>query len=258
MDDQIGIAANGRGEVRVAGRGQREVALVAVAVAGLFQRPEHQVAQDALLGFAFDLLDQPLVVARREVDIVQRDDLIAESFHRRRAPAQRIAEVRGDLLELQHALGIGALVDAEDGRDFQGFQMRGDGFIGRQHELLDQAMRDVARRARDAGHFAELVELEQRLGQIEIDGPAADALAVQDQRQLLHPLEALDQPLVALEQRWIAFEHAMDRGVGHAFGAADDAASEFLGDHVALRVDLQKRGEHQPVFVRAQRALIGR
>ena len=165
--------------------------------------------------------------------------------------------MRGDLLELQHALGIGALVDAEDGRDFQGFQVRGDGFVRRQHELLDQAMRDVARRAGDAGHFAEFVELEQRLGQIEIDGAAADALAVQDQRQFLHPLEALDQLLIALQQRRIAFEHAVDRGVGHPLGAADDAAGEFLRHHVALRVDLQQRREHQPVLVRPQRALIG-
>ena len=80
-------------------------------------------------------------------------------------------------------------------------QVRRHGFIGGQHELFDDAMGDVARRARDAGHGAPLVEFDQRLGQIEIDGAAAHALAVQDQRQLLHQLEALHQRGVALAQR---------------------------------------------------------
>ena len=37
VDDEIGIAADGRGEVRVAGRGEGEVSLVFLAVAGLLE-----------------------------------------------------------------------------------------------------------------------------------------------------------------------------------------------------------------------------
>ena len=51
-------------------------------------------------------------------------------------------------------------------------QIAGHGLVGGQHELLDDAMGDVAFRAGDAAHQAVLVELDHRLRQIEIDGAA--------------------------------------------------------------------------------------
>ena len=59
------------------------------------------------------------------------------------------------------------------------FQVRRHRFVRGQHELLDQPVSDVARRARHAGHLAEFVEFDQRLRQIEIDRAAAHALAIQ-------------------------------------------------------------------------------
>ena len=166
--------------------------------------------------------------------------------------------MRGDLLEFQHALGVGPLVNAENQRHARGLQMRRHGFVRGQHELLDQPVRDVARRPRDAGHLAEFVEFEQRLGQIEIDRAAPLALAVQDQRQLLHQLEPLRQLRIALTQSGVAFQHSVYRGVGHALRAANHAAAEFLRHHVASGVDFEQSGQHQPVFVRTKRALIRR
>ena len=66
-----------------------------------------------------------------------------------------------------------------------------------------------------------------------------------------------DQRRVAFAQGGIAFENAVHRGIGHALRAADHAARELLRDHVAVRVDFEQRAEHQPILVRAQRALIG-
>ncbi len=71
-------------------------------------------------------------------------------------------------------------------------QVRRHGFIGRKHELLDQPVRDVARAARHAGHFAELVEFDQRFGHVEIDGSAPDAFLIQYQRQLSHQLKPVN------------------------------------------------------------------
>src|ERR1044071_7652840 len=102
-------------------------------------------------------------------------------------------------------------------------------------------MRDVAGRASDAGHLAELVELEQRFRKIEVDRSSANTFPSENERQLLHPLEPLDQTLVALQQFRIALEHAMDGGIRHPLDAADHATGEFLGDHITLRIDLQKR-----------------
>ena len=63
MHHEIGIAANGRSEMRVTGRGQGEMTAILGAVARLFKGPQHEVAEDSLFGFAFDLRNQLLVVA---------------------------------------------------------------------------------------------------------------------------------------------------------------------------------------------------
>ena len=170
---------------------------VSIAVASLFERTEHQVAKNPLLGFALDLGHQLLIVARRQIGVVERDCLASETLHRNRAACERISEVGRDLFEFEHALGIRAFVNAEDHRHAGGFQMGRDGFVCGQHELLNQAVRDVAGRASDAGHLAKLVEFKQSFGQVEIDRTTANALAVQDQRQLAHQLKPWDQPRVA-------------------------------------------------------------
>src|SRR5271170_3336970 len=69
MHDQVGIAADWRREVRVTGCGQREVAQVFFRVARLLKRPQHQVAEDALLRFAGDLGRQLLVHAGSDMHI---------------------------------------------------------------------------------------------------------------------------------------------------------------------------------------------
>ena len=69
VHDQVGIAADGRGEVRVRGRGQRKMALVDLGVAGLPKRAQHQVAQNPLLGLALDARGQLLIHARRDGNI---------------------------------------------------------------------------------------------------------------------------------------------------------------------------------------------
>src|SRR6202022_2045948 len=64
VHNKVRVAAGGRREVGVAGRGQSEVALVLFAVARLAQRTEHKVAQDALLPLPGDLERQLLIHAR--------------------------------------------------------------------------------------------------------------------------------------------------------------------------------------------------
>ena len=272
VHDQIRIAANRRCEVRVRWRGQREVAFVLLRVARLLQRAQHQVRQDALLRLARDLLRQLLIHARRDVDVfrdLQRLGALSGAgafaplglelhpLDRQRADAQRIAETRGDGLEVHHALGIGLLVDAIQRRDALVLEIAGDALVGRQHELLDDAVGDVALRARDAGHQAVLVELDHRLGQIEVDGAAAHALAVEDQRQLAHQLEDVDQPAVVLAQRGIAFEDEVDVGIGHALGGADDALAQRVADDLALVVDLHHARQHHAIDLRTQAAHVG-
>ena len=123
-----GIAADGRSEVRVRIRRQREVAHVFGAVARLLERPQHQVAEDALLRLAFDLGHQLLIHARSDLHLASGSTISALLFEPSRcrsvmanfftgigAHAQRIAEMRGHFFEFHHALGVRLFVDAVNG-----------------------------------------------------------------------------------------------------------------------------------------------
>ncbi len=149
--------------------------------------------------------------------------------------------MRGHFLEIHHALGVGLFVDTIDAGGDGGGQVRGHRFIGGQHELFDDAVGDVARGTADAGHGAPFVELDQRLGHVEIDRAAAHALAIHQQRQFPHQLEALDQRLVALALGGIAFEHKMNIGVSHPLDAADHAGGELLRHGFTASVDFEQR-----------------
>ena len=243
MHDQIGIAANGRREVRVAGRGQREVALIAIAVAGLFERSQHQVAQDALLGFAFDLRDQLLIIARREVrHRPARPPGLRNRFTGAAPAAQRIAELRGDLFELQHALGIGTLVDAEDasGRPAASRCEATASFAASMNSSIRRCA--MLRGARVTPVISPNSSNSSRgSGRSKSMEPRRTRLRFRISASSCIHSKRWTSCCVAFAQRRIAFEHAVDGRVGHALGAADDAASELLRDHVAVRVDFQQR-----------------
>ena len=67
----------------------------------------------------------------------------------------------------------------------------GHGFVGGQHELFNEAVGEVPFRTRNAHHAAKLVELNQRLRQIEIDGAALHAPAIENECEFLHQFEVL-------------------------------------------------------------------
>src|SRR6266404_8452174 len=78
--------------------------------------------------------------------------------------------------------------------------------VRRQHELLDQAMRDVALAARDIDHALLLVELDYRLRQIEIDRAMLVAPGVQQQSELFHIAKMVRQRSVQRGGLGIALE----------------------------------------------------
>ena len=108
VHDEVGIAADGRGEVSVGGRGQGEVALVDLGIARLRERAQHEVTEDALFRLAFDARGQFLIHARRDGDVFRhfvgaggrpvRCDCAAVlardyALDGQRAKAKRVAEV---------------------------------------------------------------------------------------------------------------------------------------------------------------------
>ena len=61
VDDEVGVAADGAGEVGVGGAGEGEVAFVFFAVAGLLERAQHEEGEDAFLRGAGNFGGEALV-----------------------------------------------------------------------------------------------------------------------------------------------------------------------------------------------------
>ncbi len=92
-----------------------------------------------------------------------------------------------------YAFWVGLFVNAEDGGDAGLLQMRGDGFIGREHEFLDQPVGDVARAAVDGSHFAEFIEFDEGSGISKSMAPRRMRCWFKISASSSHQLEALDQ-----------------------------------------------------------------
>ena len=169
-----------------------------------------------------------------------------------------MSEGGGDDFEVVHSFGIGLLVNAVQRSYAVVFQISGDTFVGREHEFFNQAVRDVALGTGNTFHQSKFVEFDHGLGQIEVDGAAPLALAIQNEGEVAHHLESPNQAGVALACGSIAFEHRVDVGVGHALGGTDDAFAQLIFQNLSPVVDLHDAGKHEPVHVRAQAADIGR
>ena len=153
MDDEVGIAADGRSEVGVAGSGQGKVAFVDLGVARLLERAQHQVAENPLFRLAFDSGGQLLIHARRDGNVFShfvragvaagalRIAAVAaglDALDGQCAEAERVAEAGGQLFKLDDAARLRLLMNAIDRGDAEVFKPGGDALVGRQHELLDE------------------------------------------------------------------------------------------------------------------------
>ena len=125
MDDEIGVAPDGRSEMRVPAQVEAEMAVVLVAVFGLRLR-----AQNHLVDQGLDRL--PAHAAQDAVEMRR-----AHALALRQLDADGAQEL-DQIVELLHARRV---MGAIEQRRMRGFERLGGGDIGEDHELLDQPMR---------------------------------------------------------------------------------------------------------------------
>src|ERR1700735_799098 len=136
MNDEVGIAADRRGEMSVLLRRESEMSQDVGSVARLLERAQHQVGKNALFRLARNFLREALIVLRTNVDFI---GCRHSDRHRARAAAlstsgsgflsyrtvangytalgeifhsQRIAESLRDFFELEDFFGVGFFVNA--------------------------------------------------------------------------------------------------------------------------------------------------
>src|SRR6266567_5839041 len=209
MNDEVGISPYGRSEMGVFVEAKSEMAERFGGVAGLLERTEHEVGDDAFLRFADNFANQPLIMLRRDAQLAagkrhlhaalpavpvgvgaagfcgrgdatmaNRDFALVQV-----RDTQGVTEGAGQLFELENFARVGLLMNAMERFDAAVKKISGDSPIGRQHELFNQTMRDVALAACDIGHALGFVELDDWFGKIEIDRAVLVAAGVEQQSE---------------------------------------------------------------------------
>ncbi len=170
MADEVRVAADRRREVAVGRRAQPGVPDVARRVVGLLERAQQERAERAP-ATALAPLHVPLDAQRDLAE--QLGGLRARHAlgQRRRRHVER-RELRDEPFD---AFGLGALVHAVQARRAALLEQPRDGFVGGDHQMLDQAVRLGLRARVDRGDVAALVEDE--LGLLGVDDERAGALA---------------------------------------------------------------------------------
>ena len=236
--DQIGIAADGRGEMQVIPGLEAVVpdALVRIACAG--QAAQQQHGQDALARVVFRAAQHGLEL--RGVPGLGRVDAVAERPRELREHAQFfrvrvfVHAVYGRVAALAHELR--------------------DRLVGLQHKFLDQLFALAALAVHDLYRLALLIHTDFGLRNVELERAALDAALVERVGQLVHLFRRRHEKGVFRAQRRIARQDLVDLAVGHARGRADDR----LGEHGAVAppvpVELHQGGKREPLHLGVQRA----
>ena len=152
VDDEVGIAADRRGEVAVARQVEAEVPEVLRRVVGLGHRAQHaHVDHLGVLG-AGDAVEQAV-----ELGGLQHLAL-----------GQGQADGLDDLAQRLELLRARLLVDAVEQMDALRLQRLGGGDVGEDHEVLDHAVGVEAVAEGDREHLALVGEDDPPLGQVEV------------------------------------------------------------------------------------------
>ena len=159
MHQQIGVAPDRTGEMRIARQGQAEMPDIVGAVFRLRLTAQHDLVDQERLGRADEAAQHAVEIARMH---------LVASRQRDAEPVQEVAQRR--------ELVVGRRgVHAIHHRLMQALQFLGGGDIGEHHELLDQPMAVETRPWRDAAHDAVAVDHHTALREVEIERAARGA-----------------------------------------------------------------------------------
>ena len=161
MDDEVAVAADGRGEVSVVVFMQTEMAVGAGAIAGFFEAAQELGAQGVALrvvGEEGEQLDQLLAVGEvADADVVG-DELLAE---------------------LVEFFDVGIVVHTVNGREFFAAGEAGDGLVSGEHKLLNELVALVVLDFFEAVGVTLGVHEDLGLGHVEVEGTVGHAIVAE-------------------------------------------------------------------------------
>ena len=243
---QVRVASNGRGEVRVGVIGQAEVPLIIGRVDGSLHRPQHHRLQERRIGSSLDLLRQYLIVLRARAALLARFNL---------SVAQPKAGTRQELAQLGQPVGARAFMHPIERRMLVALQEIGRAGVGGQHAFLDQLVGIVATLGDDPRDASLLVAEHLGFGRLELDGPPLLASGLQRLVERMQVVDLRQHRFSALDgSHVLAGQDAPDLVVGQPRRRIHHGRIELIGNHFAVGVDHHVGHQHQPVHLRVDRA----
>ena len=237
VEREVGIAADGRGEVGVVALGEAEVADRGRVVDRALHRPQDHHRDRRVERVALDGGEE-----------LRHHLLVAE-----------VAGLDADGLELraqhQQLLRVRRLVEAREDPDPARPELLGDGLVRGDHALLDHLVRLVVGAGGDALELAVAVERDLRLGDLDVERAGGEAARAQLHRERgdgAHGPELLGAD--AGDGRAAAADDRHHLLVGEARAGADDAFRELAADHLAGAVEGHEHREREPVLAGHERA----
>ena len=234
VHDEVRIAANRRGEVRVVARGQAEVAEAHVAVARLLHRAQRDRADDALFRLALDLLEHLLDVHRLDVAHLRLMDEETES-------TEQVVEALDLLVRrlLMHAVHERLMLRVHVTRHR---------LVRDQHALFDDGLRQRSLALNESDRMSFVIKFDLDLRHVEVNRAAAMALSLEDVAQRFERLEHLADVLVVRDERLcLVDEDLVDNVVGQTAVDVDDSRHDLVARDLALRRDLHLTGHREAV-----------
>ena len=236
MQHEVGVAADGRGEVRVELLRKAEMPDLLGAVERALHGAQHHHAERALEGRALDPLEEA-----REVLLLGKVAAGDAELH----------EVRAQVLEL---LGVRRLVEAREDLHAARPQLLRDGLVRGHHALLDELVRLVVGAHLDAGHHALLVDEDLGLRHVHVERAGGEAVPAQLLRERVDGEDRLARGGRRLRGGRPAGDHVHHLLVGEAGLGADHGLREATRRAVPLRVEREERAEREAVLAGHERA----
>ena len=263
VDHRIGVAANGRGEVRIVIEHEAVVTDVVRAVTGLHHGAQGHELHDILLLLALHVGEETVQALRHLRLTALRAELIAE-----------LGDKAAQLLEL---LGVGHVVDAIDenlGLLVPGHTayLFGHTAVGQEHKLLDQLVGVLGHLDVGRDGVALFVNLEAHFGAVETDGAVLEAAFAQLLGQAVERDELFDILALkgsALGQGFgvlagqgqvggrgfaVALQYGLHLLVSKAAVRANHGMGQVPVEHVAATVHVENRRVGQLLLIGPQRA----
>ncbi|GAE10015.1 hypothetical protein JCM10914_6413 [Paenibacillus sp. JCM 10914] len=171
VNDQIRITPNRRREVGIILRRQAEVTGALRIVLGLLHRSKHHRAKNRLLLRPLNRFQQILECSRMNG--------VAPSLH-------MVTEIRGKRHEVLQLLLIRVFMDPVDERHLHPVEMFSHGLVGRQHEFLNNLLRDGAFSFDNIHRLPVIIHNDFGLHKIKVHRSAPHPAVAQLQCQFLH------------------------------------------------------------------------